>query len=586
MTPARLSFAAIVLLASNGARAQTTANLGIAGTVLPGDPSGEFLAFAASEPSQNVDLNGDGATNDFVLHLHRLSTGVTTNTGLTLPPLTPWTVSLGERLCATPVRESSLGPGGTDLNGDGDAIDDVYAVYDLRTNVTTNLSLAAFSGGLGLAATNKAHLVLGVSEAAQGADLNGDGDLLDVVLHSWAPGGAPARNHALALQAFATWGPIAMGPQHALFLVDEGAQGTDLNGDGVLSTDVVHVLALASGLVTNLGFAAYDMRNDGELFAFSVPEGPQGQTDLNGDGDASDTVLFAYLAPSATVRNLGRAVAFTSTGPQYDVKGHVLAWASDEAESGPTGTDWNVDGDIADSVLFTHHARSGATRNSGLAVEFPGGAGFHFAISGELLGTSVSEQLQGGIDLNGDGDATDLVAMLFNAGTGAVTNLGLAALASPSGLRASRELFAFSVWEPSQGQQDLNGDGVLGFVVAAHRFATGATSILPAPCATVLDVRVVGPNIVYMADENPNGQPSGVDLNGDGDAIDDVLASWSAATGVATNHVLAVQGGVSVFRIATSRSGAVFSVGEALQGAGDLNGDGDTIDAVVHALRF
>ncbi len=572
--------ASLALCVPPNAHAQTTINLGLAGTGMPTASRGDFVALAASEAAQGLDLNGDGALDDFVLHLHQVTTGATTNTGLTLPPIAPATVRLGDRLCTTLVREASLGAAGTDLNGDGDATDDVHAVHDLATGVTTNLALAGHAIAR-LAATQGPHLLFGVSEWSQGVDLNGDGDAFDIVLHYWTPGLGPATNVGRAL----AFSEIAMGSRHALFLADESAQGVDLNGDGNLNAAVVQAYDLASGAVTNLGYAAHDVRCDGDLFAFTVFESLQGLTDLDGDGDASDTVLFAYLAGTGTLRNLARSVNLASSGPQYDVQGYVVAWASDERRTGPAGTDWNNDGDTSDAVLFTHHARTGLTLNSGLAVEFPGGAGFRFGMREDQVATGVSEVLQGASDLNGDGDAAERVAMLFDARTGTVSNLGLAVSTLTRPIQVSRELLAFAVNEASQGR-DLNADGVLGHVVAVHRFSTGTTTILRAPAASIFGIRVLGPGVVYLADENPSPAAANLDMNGDGDVLDDVLVSWDAWSGITTNHRLAVQPAGFEFLLPTSRTAVLVGVGESLQGAVDLNGDGDANDTVVHVLRW
>lgn len=74
-----------------------------------------------------------------------------------------------------------------DLNGDGDTFDFVLALHDKRTGAVRSLGLATsvFQGSLG--ANGRAAVL--VSETAQGADLNGDGDLEDQVLHQvWIDG--------------------------------------------------------------------------------------------------------------------------------------------------------------------------------------------------------------------------------------------------------------------------------------------------------------------------------------------------------------------------------------------------------------
>ena len=73
----------------------------------------------------------------------------------------------------------SEGRDGRDLNGDGDQLDRVIASYDFGTSLRAQSGLAARKGML---VGNDAALAL-VDEFSQGADLNGDGDKFDSVLH-------------------------------------------------------------------------------------------------------------------------------------------------------------------------------------------------------------------------------------------------------------------------------------------------------------------------------------------------------------------------------------------------------------------
>jgi hypothetical protein len=70
---------------------------------------------------------------------------------------------------------------GRDWNDDGDLSDLVYTMHDLGPRRTLGLGLAAASAG-GVSTQAGAVLFL-VSEFGQGADLNGDGDARDAILH-------------------------------------------------------------------------------------------------------------------------------------------------------------------------------------------------------------------------------------------------------------------------------------------------------------------------------------------------------------------------------------------------------------------
>src|SRR5262245_34958906 len=88
------------------------------------------------------------------------------------------------------------------------------------------------------------------------------------------------------------------------FAVSEPDQGADLNGDGDKEDFVLHVRRAADGAVINLGLAVQDVAGSGgrlgissvsgDLVAFAVGEQAQGGTDLNGDGDTNDFVLHVY----------------------------------------------------------------------------------------------------------------------------------------------------------------------------------------------------------------------------------------------------------------------------------------------------
>ena len=74
---------------------------------------------------------------------------------------------------------------GTDLNGDGDVLDEIVQVHDLSTGVTTSTGLALHSTDTPLTFHLEGDVVLFcVSEFDQGADLNGDQDLDDLSLHA------------------------------------------------------------------------------------------------------------------------------------------------------------------------------------------------------------------------------------------------------------------------------------------------------------------------------------------------------------------------------------------------------------------
>ena len=130
----------------------------------------------------------------------------------------------------------------------------------------------------------------------EGIDLNADADTDDKVLflHD-VTAGAPT-NLGLA-SGGSTW-VLSMSDEVLAFRTRESDQDTtDLNGDGDLLDYVGHLHDLSTGLTTNLELATETIAVAETTVAFRVNESQQGGADLNGDGDASDAVLFVTMLP-------------------------------------------------------------------------------------------------------------------------------------------------------------------------------------------------------------------------------------------------------------------------------------------------
>jgi hypothetical protein len=168
----------------------------------------------------------------------------------------------------------------------------------------------------------------------------------------------------------------------------------------------------------NLALAAEALRVVGSTVAFLVPEAGQGGADLNGDGDASDLVLRVYDAESGTLVNLGRATEDFVLGDD------LIAFRTDESAQGDG--DLNGDGDTGDAVLQVYDLASGTLANSEQAAvacrlevcdpRIP------YRVAGRTVTYLTIEAQQGGADLNGDGDAADLVLQVFSADVAAATS--------------------------------------------------------------------------------------------------------------------------------------------------------------------
>ena len=460
-------------------------NIGQAGSV--SDADGNLFAFRVLEFAQgNTDLNGDIDVGDRVVHVFDKNTGITINTGLA----TLDNPKIDGNIVA--VRVSEFRQGNTDLNGDGDTFDRVIFYYDLTTGIATNLGLAA-----GLTDVDGNLIAFFVQESSQGVDLNGDGDTNDLVAHVHDVSTGITTNIGIASTATALIGNIVL---LNVFESKEGA-GTDFNGDGDSTDQVAHYYDTTTGILTNIGIASIAFSLDGNIIALSVTESRQGNTDLNGDGDTSDNVLQYHDIGTGITTNVGIA-----TGIIPNISGNFISFTVPESSQG--NLDLNGDGDTSDNIVHIHDIASAITTNLGLASFFP-------VMDGNLVAFSAFESFQGNTDLNGDGDTSDGVVHVHDVSTGITTNVGIAILR----LNVGGDLVGFTVPESSQGIADLNSDGDTNDVVLhVYQASSGTTTNLG------LDGKdkpvIHANNLLFTVREADQGN---IDLNGDGDTIDDVV---------------------------------------------------------------
>lgn len=529
-------------------------NLRLAGhacsQLFPQEPGRAFLV---DEQGQGAsDLNADGDVEDGVLHLWPQSQGSLHNAGLAGGPVCP---SFAGRTAALAVSESHQGA--ADLNGDGDLLDDVLVLVHDAGGAVINLGLAVQPFTVRL---SDRMVAFAVSENAQGGvDLNGDGDALDHVLHYVATSGGPVINVGLAVHLEAFSPGIEIEGASLVVKVSEIGQSQDLDGDGMLDDFVPHVIDLAQGNLfvlpasSNLWVAA----SAGHVASWSRESIVA--ADLNGDGDQADLVLQVLHVASGTTTNTG-----LEGDADLRADGPYLAFGAFESVA---GSDLNGDGDQIDRVAQLLHLPTASATNTGLAI------GVLSGLRGRWLAVHVAEGLQGAQDLNGDGDASDHVLHVVDVSDGSATNLGRQVAYSTPGER----LVTYQVRETLQGGSDLNGDGdIADCVWHAYDTATGANLNLglATPCLGWQQTSGVD-WILFTAFEASSGAQ---DLNGDGDAQDSVLFLLRSADGAAVNLGLAAGPlGVSGRRVS-------LLVDESAQGGVDLNGDGDAADLVVHLL--
>jgi hypothetical protein len=493
-----------------------SSHLEIAGLSLPAvevAADGPIVAFTVDEAVLGSDLNGDGDTTDTVLHVYDATAGMVTNLRLAgeQPKVAGSTV-------AFKVYERDQGH--TDLNGDGDRGDFVEFVYDAATRTTTNLGLATINVT--------------------------DSNITPVLVP---------------------------------FLVWEAAEETDLNGDGDTDDFVVHVYDTRTHGVTNLGVASRTSFGnavaDGAILAIAVDESAQGTSDLNQDGDAADRVVFVYDANSLTLTNLG--ITNSDFGLPLQVRSENVIVNVAEAANVPI--DLNGDGDTADIVPLVYDPQTGTIDNLGVSGRL--------FVSGSLGALFVSESDQGHADLNADGDTDDTILFAFDLTTHSLTNLHFAAARGSFGL--SDDLIAWAVPEEASGGGDLNGDGDATDLVV-HVFnptdQTVTNTMLACPrqfagSSTAVAVTATGNLAVFAVNESEQGM---MDLNGDGDALDNVVHLFDVPSHSTHNLALALNSAEPAFNLQAAAGLAAFRVSENAQGDEDLNGDGDTLDRVVYVL--
>lgn len=518
------------------------------------------LAFFVSELEEGrTDLNGNGFIGDHVVHVRNKTTGVVRNLALSgdlfVRPASDEFDNYGT-LITFAAEESRDG----DLNGDGDATDYVLIVYDFATDELWNTGHAlavAFSPHLSYFVDDGTVLGI-VGEAEHGAvDLNGDGDEEDKVLFLFDPAGETFANTGFAVGA--DYQTLGFYRRWVGLAVTEAGQGAlDLNGDGDELDHVLHVHDLQTGTTVNTGLATYDFAvATGEMLLL-IRESEQGGVDLNGDGDTADSVAHVLHLATGTLDNLGLdATFFTVDVPGFNsqVDGTLGALVVSEARQG--GTDLNGDGDAVDNVVHRIDLPSAQVTNLGYAS--------FFARANHGLLSFLVREVDQGADLNGDLDVGDMVLFVDDVRTGSLVNTGLGVSTfSHPGARG----VAFLVSENDQAETDLNQDGddrdrVLYF------YDRERAEVVNVRLAVDL-YRVVGKRVVLEVEED---NQSGVDLNGDGDAADDVTHVFDV------DHRSVINTGLESFAGADGGivPGVIFE-----RWVGDYNGDGDGNDRVLH----
>jgi len=204
---------------STGALVNTGADGGILSV------SGSIIAFITIEGWIGVDLNGDGDMGDQVIRYYDISTGALVNTGADGD-----SPSVSGSIIAFYTYEWSIG---VDLNGDGDMGDNVIRYYDISTGTLTN------TGADGVEPSVSGSIIaFNTPEVWIGVDLNGDGDIGDQVIRYYdVSTGALTNTGADGVMPSVSGSIIA-------FMTPEVWIGVDLNGDGDMDDLVIRYFSM------------------------------------------------------------------------------------------------------------------------------------------------------------------------------------------------------------------------------------------------------------------------------------------------------------------------------------------------------
>jgi len=349
------------------------------------------------------------------------------------------------------------------------------------------------------------------------------------------------------------------------FRTSELAQdSSDMNLDGDTNDFVFQVLDLASSMVTDVGIDGSGvLACGGDFFAFGVSEAREDNDNLNGDFDATDFVLHVYDAGSNSLDNVGLAVS------QVVASDSLVAFTVPEAAE---GTDLNGDLDLLDQVLHVYDPATTLSTNVGQAVIG------QLQISGDVVAFLTPEGGQKQI-LNGDGDTSDNVVQVYDAALSSLTNT---MQQSDEGILFDGDVIAFRTSEKRQGIGTLNGDTDIRDSVPQVYCVTNGTCASAGvtqtvPFAALGTLALSGDFLAFVTRERDQG----VDLNADNDLRDGVLQVYRISTATTVSSSLA----------STNRTPAIsgsyvgFLVPERAQARTDLNGDGDTSDAVYHVFN-
>ena len=594
-----------------------------AGATTPFSADGYQFAYLANEATSGAtDLNSDADTLDDVAVVVDARTRVETSTGIAARSV----ALLGDELYLAVVESAD----GFDWNGDA-ALDDVVLLHweGLSRSATAVATLQS-SGKDMLVAGGRLWFVATAGTQGIVADGLHRLDELEPTPVVVALGGTLAAADE----------PDLLGTQAGcLFLgLDEATEGADLNGDGDQTDASVLALVDAAEATPLVRSTALAMPDDsapvaaravsGALaeVAFLVSESAQGATNFNNqteaelgsawqedqcdashrDTDTNDAVAHYIRWPQWIAGEAARNTGLPGDDVVVLVDGYV---AVDCDETAHGGCDLNVDGDASDTIARWTQLVGPATAidphsaplDMHAVADVPGGTHGIVGFAGRLV-IGYDEAQDGKPDIDGNGVDTDvLVAWLdptptggtftFQHGSSTLNEVGVSWMAPSSDNSrlcvALTERVAGDVINDQPEQEGPSGD--LDDSIPTWAYFSGTTLIFPGVAIAVrkndAGITAARGSGFYRVDEAADS----FDWNGDGDQADVVVRqtnlSLGTSIGMGTGSAVAGAPGAEFGAAPSGPSVGMFLTDEAMANV-DLNGDGDTADKVVRWFRF
>jgi hypothetical protein len=333
--------------------------------------------------------------------------------------------------------EATEGPGGTDLNGDGDLVDEVAVA--VKTDKKNREFLTLAQDGLGVAAVtaaaNSGEIYLLVDESEDGRDWNMMNGLNDFVLLHWSDDDQVVTFVDTLNPNIVNLGSVTV-DRRVYYSADAVPVGDETtiryltSGDPL--TPVVVENTMGAGPLSPL-----IQGEEEDLIFLSIDEVVEG-VDQNGDGDANDNFVLALLdgrKKDRRIANVGLAQAsilapFDAKRKEDDDKDWLVGFLVNEADQGDTnlndqalfmfplltpacaGTpDMDTNDDVLHFIQFKDFvAGTSGPVNTGLA-------GRDRVIVVKDYVAALSLESDANCDLNEDGDLLDVVPRWVEAVT-------------------------------------------------------------------------------------------------------------------------------------------------------------------------